>query len=624
MFSFNPGPTMADAAAHASVLPSIIVFCAAAVTAVPLARFVGLGPVLGYLVAGVIIGPSALKLVGDAGTIRSVAELGVVMLLFLVGLELKLTRLFELRRDIFGLGSAQLMLTGVVLAGLGRVMGLDWPGAMVLGAAFALSATSIALQSLEERGDLQNAYGQRTFSVLLFQDLSIVPILAAVPLIASAQGGVGNFTMGDSLFSAAKAFAAVLTVVLVGRYLLNPLFRLLANSGAREVMTAAALLVVLGAALLMEVVGMSMAMGAFLAGLMLAESNFRHQLEADIEPFRGVLLGLFFMSVGMSLDLALVARYAWLLVIAAPILVGVKIAVGAGLAMIFGSSQKDAWRIGALLAPAGEFAFVIVPLTAALGLVNAEMGQVAVALAAISMLMGPLLAKGLDAVMKKSVPVQAASDIQEDYEGAGGSVLVIGFGRFGQVVNQVLLAEGHDVTVIDRNVARLKSAASFGFKIYFGDGARLDVLHAAGAAEARVICICVDDKDVALRIVELVHNAFPKARLHVRAYDRIHAIDLMNAGVDLHMRETFESALSFGRSTLQVLGADEMRASDIANDVRRRDIARLVMQQSEGIMGGLDLLHNTAITPQPLTAPKTKSQALTDETRAILDADDKR
>jgi glutathione-regulated potassium-efflux system protein KefB len=624
MFSFNPGPTMVDAAAHASVLPSIIVFCAAAVTAVPLARFVGLGPVLGYLVAGVIIGPSALKLVGDAGTIRSVAELGVVMLLFLVGLELKLTRLFELRRDIFGLGSAQLVLTGVVLAGLGRVMGLDWPGAMVLGAAFALSATSIALQSLEERGDLQNAYGQRTFSVLLFQDLSIVPILAAVPLIASAQGGVGNFTMGDSLFSAAKAFAAVLTVVLVGRYLLNPLFRLLANSGAREVMTAAALLVVLGAALLMEVVGMSMAMGAFLAGLMLAESNFRHQLEADIEPFRGVLLGLFFMSVGMSLDLALVARYAWLLVIAAPILVGVKIAVGAGLAMIFGSSPKDAWRIGALLAPAGEFAFVIVPLTAALGLVNAEMGQVAVALAAISMLMGPLLAKGLDAVMKKSVPVQAASDIQEDYEGAGGSVLVIGFGRFGQVVNQVLLAEGHDVTVIDRNVARLKSAASFGFKIYFGDGARLDVLHAAGAAEARVICICVDDKDVALRIVELVHNAFPKARLHVRAYDRIHAIDLMNAGVDLHMRETFESALSFGRSTLQVLGADEMRASDIANDVRRRDIARLVMQQSEGIMGGLDLLHNTAITPQPLTAPKTKSQALTDETRAILDADDKR
>lgn len=608
----------AQAVAHVSVLPSIIVFCAAAVTAVPLARFIGLGPVLGYLVAGIIIGPSVLRLVGDAGTIRSVAELGVVMLLFLVGLELKLSRLFELRRDIFGLGSAQLLLTGVALACLARVMGLGWPGAMVLGAAFALSATSIALQSLEERGELQSPHGQRTFSVLLFQDLSIVPILAAVPLIASAQSGFGTYAMADGIWSVTKAAAAILAVVLVGRYLLNPLFRLLATSGAREVMTAAALLVVLGAALLMEIVGLSMAMGAFLAGLMLAESNFRHQLEADIEPFRGVLLGLFFMSVGMSLDLALVGRHAWFLALAAPALVGLKIIFGAVLALMFGSRQRDAWRIGALLAPAGEFAFVIVPLTAAVGLVDAETGQLAVALAAISMLMGPLLAKALDAVLTRALPASKAPEMQEDYEGAGGSVLVIGFGRFGQVVNQVLLAEGHDVTVIDRNVARLKSAATFGFKVYFGDGARLDVLHAAGAARARVICVCVDEREVALRIVEIVHAAFPQARLHVRAYDRIHAIDLMNAGVDLHVRETFESALSFGRSTLQALGADEERAVDVANEVRRRDVARLVMQQSEGILGGVDLLHGVVITPQPLTAPKTRSQALTDETRAIL------
>lgn len=612
---------MAASAEHASLLPPIVVFCAAAVAAVPLARRAGFGSVIGYLVAGILIGPSALRVVEDAQAIRSVAEIGVVMLLFLIGLELNLGRLMALRRDIFGLGFAQLAVTGLVLTGLAQVAGIGWAGAIILGLAFALSATSVALQVLEERGDLKAPYGQRSFAVLLFQDLSIVPILAAVPLVASlAQGGLGGFAMGDSLAAAAKAGGALLAVGLAGRYLLNPLFRLLAIYGAREVMTAAALLIVLGAALLMEAVGLSMAMGAFVAGLLLAESHFRHQLEADIEPFRGLLLGLFFMSVGMSIDLSLVLRHGGLLALAVPALIGVKIAVGAGLARGFGSRWSEAWRIGALLAPAGEFAFLIAPLAARLGLLDAETGQLALALAAISMLIGPLVAKAIDALVARRArgAAIAVEGPTEDFSGAGGTVLVIGFGRFGQVVNQVLLAKGHDVTVIDHNVARIKSAAAFGFRVYFGDGARLDVLRAAGAERASVICVCVDDRETATRIVELAHAEFPQALLHVRAYDRIHAIDLMNAGVDYHTRETFESALAFGRATLQALGDTGEEAAETVEDVRRRDIARLVMQQAEGIMGGVDLLHGTTVTPQPLTAPRGRGRALTEETRAIL------
>ncbi len=609
---------MAEAASHASFLAPILVFCGAAVVAVPLFRLLGLGAVLGYLVAGIVIGPSGLRFFAEPETVRGVAELGVVLLLFIVGLELKVSRLISMRRDIFGLGLAQLLVTGLVIAAAGSLVGLPPRGAIVTGAALALSATAIALQILQERGDLHAAYGTRTFAVLLFQDLAIVPMLALTPLLASAGMLTGD-SLIEPLIAAGKAIAAIVAVVVVGRFVLNPAFRALAASGAREVMTAAALLVVLGAAVLMDRVGLSMAMGAFMAGLLLAESNFRHQLEADIEPFRGLLLGLFFMSVGMSLDLALVKRHALLLALATPLLVFGKIAIAALLARVSGSQWRDALRAGALLATAGEFAFVLLPVAGDLGLLSRQWTQLVTALAALSMLFAPLASRWLDALLAFFSPPPGAEPAAADFSGAEpASVIVIGFGRFGQVVNQILLSEGIDVTVIDHDIEQIRAASRFGFKIYYGDGTRLDVLRAAGAARARVVCVCVENAETATRIVELLHAEFPQTRTHVRAFDRRHALELMQMDADHIVRELFHSSLAFGRATLEGLGVPAEQAEAATEDVRKRDEARLVMQKTEGLMGGADLLRGTSVKPQPLTEPKARSQALSQETRDIV------
>jgi monovalent cation:proton antiporter-2 (CPA2) family protein len=605
---------MADAS-HASFLPPILTFCAGAVVAVPLFRRFGLSAVLGYLAAGVVIGPSVLGVITDAVSIRGIAEIGVVLLLFIVGLELQPSRLIAMRKDIFGAGSAQLGLTALLVGGLAFAMGLSWQGAVAVGIAMALSATAIALQLLEERGDQDEHYGRRTFSILLLQDMAIAPILALLPLAATtgAGGDAGKAALGVGL-----AVAAIAAVVLAGKYVLNPVFRLLAKAGAREVMTAAALLVVLGSAVLMEQVGLSMALGAFLAGVLLAESNFRHELEADIEPFRGVLLGLFFMAVGMSIDLKLVAANWLFLALAAPALVLLKIAVAAGILRASCSSTAEAVRAGALLSPAGEFAFVLLPLAGSLALLTPDQAAIATALAALSMLIGPIVAKLIDAQLAKHPVV--AETMDEDFNGAGGSVVIVGFGRFGQVVTQTMLTQKIDVTVIDKDVERIRSAARFGFKIYFGDGTRLDVLRAAGAGKARLIAVCVDDREAAKRITEIVKENFPQARVHVRAFDRVHAIELMGVGVDRFVRETFESALYFGRITLEVLGLSPDEAGDIVADVRKRDLARLEAQATDGILARPDLLRADGIrlTPEPLVKPAKAGVALNDETRAAV------
>jgi len=605
---------MADAS-HASFLPPILTFCAGAVVAVPLFRRFGLSAVLGYLAAGVVIGPSVLKVITDADSIRGIAEIGVVLLLFIVGLELQPSRLIAMRKDIFGAGSAQLGLTALLVGLIALAMGLSWQGAVAVGIAMGLSATAIALQLLEERGDQDEHYGRRTFSILLFQDMAIAPILALLPLAATTGAG-GDLT--KAALGVGLAVAAIAAVVVAGTYVLNPAFRLLAKSGAREVMTAAALLVVLGSAVLMEHVGLSMALGAFLAGVLLAESNFRHELEADIEPFRGVLLGLFFMAVGMSIDLRLVMDNWLLLALAAPALVLLKIAVAAGILRASCSSTAEAIRAGALLSPAGEFAFVLLPLAGSLSLLTQEQAAIATALAAITMLIGPIIAKMIDAQLAKN-PV-AVETMDEDFNGAGGSVVIIGFGRFGQVVTQTMLTQKIDVTVIDKEVERIKSAAHFGFKIYYGDGTRLDVLRAAGAGKARLIAVCVDDKEAAKRITEIVKQEFPQARVHVRAYDRVHAIELMGVGVDRFVRETFESALYFGRITLEVLGLSPDEAATIVADVRKRDLQRLEAQATDGILARADLLRGTGITllPEPLVKPQKAGTALNEETRAAV------
>jgi monovalent cation:proton antiporter-2 (CPA2) family protein len=603
---------MADAS-HTSYLPPILTFCAAAVVAVPLFRRLGQSAVLGYLAAGIVIGPSVLALIKDPDAIRGTAEIGVVLLLFLVGLELQPARLYSMRKDILGAGLSQMALSALAIGAVGWFFGLSIGGAVAVGLALALSATSIALQLLEERCDGNEPYGRRTFSILLFQDISIAPALAILPLLATTGAEKGGAM--QALIGLGIAFLAVAIIVLAGRYVLNPFFRILAKSGAKEVMTAAALLIVLGAALLMEHVGLSMAMGAFLAGVLLADSHFRHELEADIEPFRGVLLGLFFMAVGMSLDLRLVLDNALLLALAAPLLVLFKIAVAASILRASCSSMTEAIRAGALLSPAGEFAFVLLPLGLSLGLLAPQQGAIVTALAALSMLIGPVVAKLIDGFLLARVEQET---MEEDFDGAGAaSVVVIGFGRFGQIVTQALLLQHIDVTVIDSDVERIRSAANFGFKVYYGDGTRLDVLRAAGGAKARVICVCVDNGEAALRIAEMAKAEFPSARLHARAYDRIHAIELMKADVDYQMRETFESALGFGRVTLEALGLAYDEASLIIDNVRERDAQRMEIQFSEGIQAALNKVPR--VTPEPLVKPRGKSKALTEETREVIE-----
>ena len=605
---------MADAASHASYLPPILTFCAGAVIAVPIFRKLGQSAVLGYLAAGIVIGPSLLGVIKDPNAIRSTAEIGVVLLLFLVGLDLQPSRLYSMRKDILGSGLAQMGLSAAGIGLAGWWFGRSAAGAVAVGVALARSATSIALQQLEERGHGSEPYGRRTFSILLFQDMAIAPVLALLPLLATTGGPDAGSPM-RAIASLGIALFALVLIVLAGRYVMNPLFRILAHSGAKEVMTAAALLIVLGAALLMEHVGLSMAMGAFLAGVMLADSHFRHELEADIEPFRGVLLGLFFMAVGMSLDLELVAANWLLLALAAPLLLLFKIAVVTSILRLSCSSWLEAIRAGALLSPAGEFAFVLLPLGLAQGLLTPQQAGVATALAAISMLLGPIAARLIDAALLSRV---APETMEEDFDGAGNSpVMVIGFGRFGQIVTQALLLQHIDVTVIDSDVERIRSAAQFGFKVYYGDGTRLDVLRAAGAGKARVICVCVDDRQAALHIVEMIKAEFPGVRLHVRAYDRIHAIELMKANVDFQTRETFESALGFGRVTLETLGLTRDEADLVIDHVRDRDAQRMEIQFHEGLAAAINRVPRVA--PEPLVPPRAKSKPLTPETRQVIE-----
>jgi glutathione-regulated potassium-efflux system protein KefB len=379
-------------------------------------------------------------------------------------------------------------------------------------------------------------------------------------------------------------------------------------------MTAAALLVVLGAALIMQQVGMSMALGAFLAGVLLAGSNYRHELEADIEPFRGLLLALFFMGVGMSIDIALVRANLWLILSAAAIITVLKAAI---VWLLFRATcaRGDALRAGSVLTGAGEFAFVLIPLGASLGVLDARQADSLVAIAAVTMLLGPVVAAASDALLRRFA--RAAERDADDFAEARGSVLVIGWGRFGQIVSQCLLAEGIDVTTIDSNPEMIRQAGRFGFKVYYGDGTRLDVLRAAGAIKARLIAVCIDNRDAASRIVDVIRSEFPGSEVYVRSYDRRHSLQLIAKGVRFELRETYESALAFGRKTLEALGLDPERAFAVEEFVRRRDLDRLALQQAEGISAGMDLLH-TSMLQEPLSKPAGEARPLNPEAQDIV------
>ncbi|SFK81030.1 monovalent cation:proton antiporter-2 (CPA2) family protein [Methylorubrum salsuginis] len=581
----------AEASGAASELVQVVSLLAAGVIAVPLFKRLGLGSVLGYLLAGLAIGPFGLRLFTDAHAILHVAELGVVMFLFIIGLEMEPSRLWGMRRAIFGLGLAQVGACIAALTGVGLALGFSLPVAFVAGTGFVLTSTAIVMQLLEERGALSTPKGQRIVAILLLEDLAIVPLLAAVALLAPGGAETSGW---DRVIAIAIALASLAALVAAGRWLLNPLFRLLAAAKAREVMTAAALLVVLGSALAMQLGGLSMAMGAFLAGVLLSESSFRHQLEADIEPFRGILLGLFFLGVGMSLDLTVIAASWGLILASVAAYMTVKSLVIYAVARSLRASHAEGLERAALMAQGGEFAFVLYAAAAHAGLIDTTTNAVLTATVILSMALTPLMVIAFDRLGPKAVPSLDGVEAPEDLV---GSALIVGFGRFGQIASQPLLSRGCSVSIIDSNPENIRLAEGFGFKVYYGDGARLDILRAAGAATARAILICIDEPETARRIAEIAKAEFPLVPVLARARDREHAIALIEAGVAYQIRETLASALSLGERALLTVGADPEAADDIMAEVRRRDAERLDLETVGGLHAGLDLIHGNAAAP---------------------------
>ncbi len=568
-------------------LQSVVILLGAAVVAVPVFKRARLGSILGYLAAGLVIGPFGLAVFSDPAAMLHVAELGVVMFLFIIGLEMEPKRLWSMRRDIFGMGLVQLLVGMALLSTVGVALGYDLVPSLIAGTGFVLTSTAIVMQMLQERGDISTPKGQRIVSILLLEDLAIVPLLALVAFLAPGA----EVTVAARLGGVALGLGAIAVLVLAGLYLLNPLFRLLAASRAREVMTAAALLVVLGAALWMQLGGLSTAMGAFLAGVLLSESSFRHQLEADVEPFRGILLGLFFMAVGMSVDLSVIAANWQLVAISVLSFMVLKAGVIFAVARLFGAGNREAAERTVLMAQGGEFAFVLYAAALAAGLINGPSNAILTAIIIISMVLTPLMVVLHDRLMPAAT---VSADGLEVADGARASVLLVGFGRFGQIVTQSLLARRCSITIIDTNPDSIKAAEAFGFKIYYGDGTRLDILKAAGAAHARMVVIATDQPGVTTRIAHLLKGEFPDTQVLARAYDRQHAIELVKLGVDHQMRETFESALALSREALMLLDVPDEDADATIDGVRKRDRERFALQVTGDIYAGSSLLIGNA------------------------------
>ncbi|MER8075244.1 monovalent cation:proton antiporter-2 (CPA2) family protein [Acinetobacter pittii] len=598
--------------AHSISLVAPVVLLAAAVIAVPIFKRIGLGSVLGYLIAGLIIGPFGFAFFQDSTAILHIAELGIVMYLFVIGLEMQPSHLWSLRREIFGLGTLQIIICALALTGVGLLFGFTWQVAFIGAAGFVLTSTAIVMQLLGDRGDLTQPRGQKIVAILLFEDLLIVPLLAIVAFMAPnhvvESTSVRLENIGIGLIAIAGLIAA-------GYWLLNPLFRLLAAAKAREVMTAAALLVVLGAALLMQVSGLTMAMGAFLAGVLLSESTFRHQIEADIEPFRGILLGLFFLGVGMSLDLSVVAQNWQLIVSGVIALMFVKALMIYIVARVTKSPHTEALDRALLMAQGGEFAFVLFSAALSAQVIDSTVKSNLTAIVVLSMVLTPIVS----IIFKRFTQAKTKVSLEniDIADGLSGSVLMIGFGRFGQVTSQLLLARGVDVTIIDNNTDMIRNAEKFGFKIYYGDGCRLDILHASGAATAQAIVVCVDSKETTNRIVELVTHEFPLAKLLVRSYDREHSLHLVKQKVDFMIRETFESAIKFGGVILQELGVDEDEVERITEEIRDLDNERFETEiAADDVNAGVGMQYTHTHHPRPtapLIRPKQEGRILNKE-----------
>jgi glutathione-regulated potassium-efflux system ancillary protein KefC len=543
-------------------LTSSLVYLSAAVVAVPLARAAGLGAILGYLAAGMAIGPWGLKLVTEVSDILHFAEFGVVLMLFLVGLELEPRRLWTLRRPIFGWGSAQVLGCAAVLTGAAVLAGVPLTLAVVAALGLALSSTAIALQVMQERNLMGTAGGQAGFSILLFQDVAAIPILALLPLLAIDSAQNVPIPIIDKAFEAIKIIGVIGAVVLGGRTVLRPLLRAIAKSGTPEIFTAAALLLVVAVAALMHVVGLSMALGAFLAGVLLADSEYRHELETDIEPFKGLLLGLFFMAVGMSIDFGVLMAQPWLMLGVVLGFLAIKGVVIWLLARAMGIPVAERPVLVLLLAQGGEFAFVVFQAAAGAKAIEAETASLLVGAVALSMLLSPLLLAALTRWLLPRFANCQTTTLEELAEPQSAPTIIAGFGRYGQIVARMLSAQGLPATVLEHDASMVETARAFGYQVFYGDASRLDLLRTAGAATAKVLVVAVDDVAQSLAVVDLAREHFPHLKLVARARDVTHWNALRDRGVTELDREMFESSLSTGQRVLRALGqtAEETHA----------------------------------------------------------------
>jgi glutathione-regulated potassium-efflux system protein KefC len=551
-------------------------YLAAAVVAVPIARALGLGAIIGYLAAGIAIGPWGLGAVSNVQDILHFAEFGVVLMLFLVGLELQPSRLWSMRRPIFGLGTAQVLACAALLWLAAWACGVPWITALVAALGLALSSTAIALQTLAERNLMRTDSGQKAFSILLFQDVAAIPILALLPLLGAAALGAGgdaaaaHHSPADVALEAAKIVGVVAGIVLGGRLALRPLLRWIARSNTPEIFTAASLLLVVGIAYLMVLVGLSMALGAFLAGVLLADSEYRRELEADIEPFKGLLLGLFFMAVGMSIDFGVLMRSPGLMVLVLVGFLAIKAVVIYTLARVTGTPYQERPVFTLLLAQGGEFAFVVFQAAATAGALPSETASLLIGAVALSMLLSPLLLVLMDrvllrryATLKTEVPAEA--EISEPQQ---APVIIAGFGRYGQIVARTMLTQDIATTVLDHSVEMLEVAHTFGYRVFYGDATRLELLRIAGAAQARILVVAVDDVEQSVKIAALARSHFPQLTVVARARNLAHWNALRDLGVEHVERELFESSLKTARTVLELMGVPAQDALHVADRFR--------------------------------------------------------
>jgi monovalent cation:proton antiporter-2 (CPA2) family protein len=545
------------------------VLLGAAVLAVSIFRLLKLSSILGYVAAGMVIGPWGFRLVKDVPSVMSFSEFGIVLLLFIIGLELQPTRLWVMRRIVFGMGSAQVVVCAVLLGLTGWLLGLRLAPALLVGFGLALSSTPLVLQLLAERAQLKSAHGRAAFGILLFQDLAVLPVLAALPLIAPTA--VDSMANGNGLLTLARLLGVMAAIVIGGRLLLRPALRVVARIKVTEVFTAAALLTVIAVAILAREVGLSMSLGAFLAGVLLADSEFRHELEADLEPFKGLLLGLFFVAVGMAANLGLLESMPLRVLAVTSGFLAIKLIATTLLGKASGQSTASSWRLGFTLPAGGEFAFVLFTLAARERIIDDQLADLLVLSVTLSMMIGPLLLILYDAYHNRfdTEPARPFDDIDE----GENRVIIAGFGRFGQIVARVLTARRIKFTALDSNQTHVDFVRKFGNKIYYGDATRLDLLRAAGAESALIFVLAIDDVDASVRTAVLVKEQFPKMKIFARARNRQHAFALKDAGVRYIIRETYVSSLEMATAVLEKLGEPPATAKALVRKFRQHDEA---------------------------------------------------